>query len=396
MSRGAIFILPTTISGALGPSAAWVSTAGWAAAARRELGQSWIITPDGLADEASVRRAAARPDIEVSSRWTQRLPVMAKTAVKDMRQFKRGRSFHVEPTGPWDNCDLAFVWQRHELFHKAGSNLAKAHGVPSVTFVPAPIIWESRQWGVKRPGWGRLLESVGERAMLNGVDVVACGSDAVAAELVRFGVKPSQVLVTPTGVDIEQFRPDIDGQEIRRQLGIEPDQLVVGWTGSFRRFHNLPLAIEAMAQIPEAVLLLVGDGPERPSILKLAEERGVRLISPGAIHHQQLPQYVAAMDIALVLGRDDQSFHYSPLKLAEFLAAGKPTNAPAVKQLNQRLDDGVNARLIPPGCLDQLVGAIREFRDSELRAEIGQNARKTAVSSWSWDNQIRQILAILN
>jgi glycosyltransferase involved in cell wall biosynthesis len=397
-TRGAIFVLPVTTNGQQGPVAAWMSTAGWAGAGRRVLGASWITTPHGVVDPAGAARRGSAPTLATGeiSPWKRRVPTVAKTAVKDFRQWRRARSFRVDRIGPWDGHDVAFVWQRHELFHDAGLDLALTLGVPSVLFVPAPLVWEAREWGVTRPGWTRAVERRGEQRALRRASLVAAGTDRVAEELDRLGVPEHRILVTPTGVDVEAFAPGVAGEPVRDLLGLR-DRFVVGWVGSFRRFHALDQAIAAIAGLERTTLLLVGDGPERSRIETLARTAGVDVVCTGTVAHAHLPQYLAAMDVAVVVSAPTQEFHYSPLKLAEYLAAGKPVVAPAVRQIAQRLTDGADAVLVPPGDARALRDALRELRDDDARREgIGRAARATAEREWSWDHQIRRVLDTLD
>ncbi|MFM7224488.1 MAG: glycosyltransferase, partial [Actinomycetota bacterium] len=210
MRRGAILVLPTVTAGQQGPVAAWVSTAGWAGAFARRLGESWIVTPEGPVTAAEARRRASLPALGTTAVRHRRVPTVVKTAVKDLRDHRRATAFRVPTIGPWSEDDVAFVWQRHELFHAAGIELAAALGVPSVVFVPAPLVWQARQWGVRRPGWSRWAETVGEARPLRRADLVACGTDAVAEQVARLGVVESRLVVTPTGAD-----PESRGEEER-------------------------------------------------------------------------------------------------------------------------------------------------------------------------------------
>ena len=86
--------------------------------------------------------------IAAGAAWRQRIPVVAKTAVKDVREWARAKAFRIDAS-TWRDHDVAFVWQRHELFQTVGPRLAAALGVPSVLFVPAPLMWQAGQWGVR-------------------------------------------------------------------------------------------------------------------------------------------------------------------------------------------------------------------------------------------------------
>jgi glycosyltransferase involved in cell wall biosynthesis len=394
-ARGAILVLPTPTAGQQGPVAAWVSTAGWASSLRRLLGEVWIVTPHGVLSADELRRRAS--DVALASdggpRWQRRVPIVAKTAIKDAREWARARSFRIDPSGPWRDRDIACVWQRHELFQTAGPRLARALGVPSVVFVPAPLMWQAQQWGVRRPGWGRWIERAGEQNPLRSADVVACGSATVAEQVARMGVTESRIVVTPTGSDPDLFRARPDRDAMRAHLGLE-GRFVVGWIGSFRRFHALEQAVDAVASLEDATLLLVGDGPERPRIERLARDRRVQLACTGTVPHDEIPAHLAAMDVALVLAGTDAPFHYSPLKLAEYLASGLAVIAPRAGELPAQLRDGVDAVLVSPGDTDELATALRRLQqDPGERERLGEAARATAADRWSWDRSVERVLA---
>jgi glycosyltransferase involved in cell wall biosynthesis len=103
------------------------------------------------------------------------------------------------------------------------------------------------------------------------------------------------------------------------------------------------------------------------------------------------------MDVALVMAEPDSAFHYSPLKLAEYLAAGLPVIAPRVAQCTERLRDGVDALLVTPGDANALKEALEYLRDDPTkRTALGRRARAAAEDRWSWDQQVRSVLAALD
>ena len=397
MPRGAIFVVSETAAGRRGPVASLVSVAGWAGAARHVLGESWIVTPHGVVDPAKARKQASSPELRSGTMpsWRRWVPTEATTAVKDVQGWRRARRYRIDGAGPWRGADVAFVWQRHEMFQDAGLRLARSLGLPSVLFVPATLVWQAEQWGVRRPGWARLVERVGEAQALRSADVVACGTEAVAEQAARIGAPAERIVITPTGVDLEVFAKVGDSAVRRRELGLE-HRFVVGWLGSFRRFHAIEQAVEAVEGVDDASLLMVGDGPERPRIEQLARDRGVHAVFTGTVDHDDLPELLAVMDAALVLAPIGTAFHYSPLKLAEYLAAGVPVIAPAVGQLSERLTDGVDALLVPPHDRAALGAALIQLRDDpELADRIGRAGLATAKANWSWDHQVRRVLEAL-
>jgi glycosyltransferase involved in cell wall biosynthesis len=299
----------------------------------------------------------------------------------------------------FDGIAPAFVWSHHELFQTTGVSLARRLSVPLVQFVDAPQVWEARRWGVRRLGWGGVLERVGERPQLRAADVVACVSDEVAAVVVEMGVPRQQIVVTPVGVDLQRFGPHASRQNMRRRLGLQ-NRFVIGWVGSFRPFHSLHLALEATKRlqesVPEAALLLVGDGQERRRTQALADEMRVHAVFTGTIPYEQVAGHVAAMDVAVILGAGGQAFHYSPLKLREYMASARPVVAMRAGEVGRILRDGVDGLLVQPGDASALARAIRLLYDRpDLRHRIGAAARERAVAEWSWDAQLRRVTEVL-
>ena len=102
------------------------------------------------------------------------------------------------------------------------------------------------------------------------------------------------------------------------------------------------------------------------------------------------------MDVAVVLAGRNDVFHYSPLKLAEYLAAGRAVVAPDVPQISARLTSGVDAVLVPPGDTQALAGAIAQLHDEpELRRAIARGGHEAALDRFSWDGVVRRIVAKL-
>ena len=363
----------------------WLAVAGWAAAGREIWGRSWLFTPEGVLTPEEARALASRPtgSANAPSFWRRFVPRVLARFARDM------------PHGAWERANLAFVWQRHDLFQRAGHDLARRLGVPLVLCVDAPVVWEARRWGVRRPGWGRLLERVGEDPLLRAADLVACISEEVAEEVARRGVSSERILVTPNGVDIHLFNPDVSGSAVRKRYSLG-DAFVLGWIGSFHKFHGLDLAIEVAAELreelPELRLLLVGDGLDRARIEAQVRRLNLRnVVFTGTVDHSDIPSHIAAMDVPLVLCPADDAFHYSPLKLREYMACGRPVIAPRIGELRDFISDGEDGLLVEPGDVLSLVAAIRRLCDNpDLRASMGVAARSKMVRDGSWERQVQR------
>ena len=297
--------------------------------------------------------------------------------------------------------DVDLVWQHHELFHTAGSAVAAHFDAPRVEYVHAPIVWEARRWGVARRGSGPLLVRAGELPALRSADLVACVTDEVATELERMGVERDRIIVSPMGIDPERFDPS----------GIADDDLtpfddlgdfVVGWVGSMRRFHSIDLALDAVRLARRKGLriglVIAGDGQDRPRIEALVKEMAltdaVRLL--GQISNDDVPALLASVDAAVITAGAAQEFHYSPLKLREYLAMARPVAVPATGEITRLLDDGETAMLYEPGDSEGLAaGLVRLASDAELRERVGAAGRALVMRTGTWDILVADALARL-
>lgn len=398
-SRGVVLVMPRRSTEWAGAAAVWITASGWASAARRRVGQAWVATPDGVATPEETLGFMRNPPILSRPRMASHVPMVARTGIKDLMRARAAWGYRdVGERSEWSNAELKFVWQHHDLFHNAGHPLAQRRQCPLVTFVHSAQVSEARAWGVRRPGWGRLLEHVAERPQLLTSDVIACVSDEVAAEVVRIGADEHRVLISPMAVDADQFSPVVSGEVVRRRFGLE-GRFVVGWTGSFRRFHALEVAIEAFAKVyreaRDSRLLLVGDGFERQNIERLAISLGLdgAVVFTGGVPHGELPEYIAAMDVTIVTARAGQAFHYSPLKMREYLASQRAVVAPRIGDVSRTVTDNVDALLYEPGDVNGLAERILLLHDAPgLRARIGSAGRHLMSATGTWDAQLETLL----
>ena len=89
----------------------------------------------------------------------------------------------------------------------------------------------------------------------------------------------------------------------------------------------------------------------------------------------------------------DQAFHYSPLKLREYLAMALPAVAADVGEIGRVLEDGHSGLLYQPGDAAGLASGLRRLaEDDELRARIGDAGRQRVLESWTWDEITQRCL----
>lgn len=207
-----------------------------------------------------------------------------------------------------------------------------------------------------------------------------------------------KILVVPNGVDCEQFRPSIPS--IRDRLSIPEEVFLIGFTGNFAPWHRIDMLIEAMIELPSDIwLILVGVGPkgimQRLEMYVRKAKLSDRVHFAGAVPFSDMPQYVACFDVA-VMPQDKAEPHRSPIKLYEYMAAGKPIVGASVGQIPEVIKDGSNGLLYDSNSVGDLIEKILLVkRDLNLRGKLGNQARTDAISKHSWQNRVAVILSYL-
>ena len=389
---GALFVLPPPAC--LRAKATWIVARNWVLGARARFGRAHVLTPEGkLTDDRLLDVINSRsPSVPVRHGLRRTVPQAARTLIRDAETWWRRNRYETgHPETVVVKTDLRFVWQHHSLFFRMGEQCARQLGAPLVQFVEALQVWESRRWGVKRPGWSNVLQSRGELPQLRAADVVACVSTDVADAVRCLGIPESRIVVTPNVADPSRFFPG-DGTGARRSLGFAPDALVIGWIGSFRPFHGLEELVDAFSTLARdharARLLLIGDGQQRARVEEMIGSLGMRerVRLTGELPYDEVPAMIRAMDVAVISSRsgDLAKYHYSPLKLREYLGCGVPVLAPAVGEIAR--DFCTSAGVLTYPCGDR-VAMVRELArlllDPSLRTSMASHLRPRTSSNAS-------------
>ncbi len=240
----------------------------------------------------------------------------------------------------------------------------------------------------------RLLERLLARTSTKLIAV----SPQVRDDLVSLGVAPSdRFQVVRLGIEFAD-RVDLqDGHraERRRQLGIGPDQFVVGWTGRMvdikRTEHVLLAFTELRAVGVDARLFLVGDGPERVRLERRAHELGIAEQTHFVGFQRDVAPYYEAIDVLLLPSANEGT----PVSAIEALAAGRPVVATRVGGVPDVVRHGEDGLLAEPDSIGALTAALTRFaEDPELRERMGAAGRERVLSRYPLDRLIDETDAL--
>jgi glycosyltransferase involved in cell wall biosynthesis len=199
-----------------------------------------------------------------------------------------------------------------------------------------------------------------------------------------YGLPDARIRVIHPGHDVGRFaEPGVDARmTLRAALDIDQRAPVVALIGRLLSVQKgQELLIRAMPEIlrqcPDAVLLVVGDGPDQAVIDALAHElgleRAVRLLG----HRDDIPEVLAATDVLVLPSLCEEAF---PLTALEGLAAGRPVVAFAVGGLREIVSDGATGLLVAKGDVSGFIDAIlRLVRNPGLASRLGRAGSQFAA-----------------
>jgi glycosyltransferase involved in cell wall biosynthesis len=396
---GILFSIPVHGGRASAIDPVWVQAAGLAEGFGRALGSVTILCPGGYVTPESVRQRVLRrsdegPTTDSRIRW---VPKTLRVGAGDLRAWWRAREMRDLARRATDG-PFALVVHFHRRFQDSGVEAARRLGIPLVIVVEALEVREEASWGVTRPGWGKAVEWFGEARLLRRGDLLLPLTRLVDMQLGQIGIPQDRRVIVPTGADLSSFRPGPPDGDLKRKHGLDAP-FVVGWVGGFRPFHGLE-AIPEIARgirraIPGALLCLIGTGPLRDHVARATRgmEDIVRLVGP--VPHHEVPGWMRLFDAALLLSGPGP-FHYSPLKLHEYMASGLPTVAAQVGDVPSVISSGRNGLLVPPQDPASVVQSLALLAsDPALRTQMGFEARRTAERELSWDARVRTIVDAL-
>ncbi len=204
------------------------------------------------------------------------------------------------------------------------------------------------------------------------------------------GFPAAKVHVIPNGVDTDRFRLRPPSDALRTELRIAPTDRVVAIVAALRPEKNHAMLLRAISQVRQSIesvkLLVVGDGPERAGIERLATELGiadsVRMLgNRGDVH-----EVLALADVFAL----SSHMEANPVSILEALACEKPVVAPRVGSIAETVRDGETGWLVDPGDVDGMAGRIAAMLgDEESRLRMGVAGRKLVVADWSLDRMVR-------
>lgn len=312
----------------------------------------------------------------------------------------------------------AYIYERLCLGNMSGAQLSRDLGIPYLVEYNGSELSMRRSFGDGTYAHTELFELIEEAAFAQAA-VISVVSRPIADSLVARGVDPAKILVNPNGADPETYRPaSVDERDVvRRELGLSPEAVVVGFTGTFGGWHGTEVLAQAIPEVisrrPEAAFLLIGDGPGRALVMGTVETHQLetRVVMPGRVAHTEGARLLRACDVFVSPHAShmvDSPFFGSPTKLFEYMAMGRAIVASDLEQIGEVLRpalsvrqlkekglhvDGERAVLCAPGDVADLTDALSSLvARPDVADQLGRNARHALLQEYTWAEHVRRLL----
>ncbi|MFD6262542.1 glycosyltransferase family 4 protein [Micromonospora chalcea] len=305
------------------------------------------------------------------------------------------------------------------LIARRAARLARAYDCDTVWFgAAAPLgllaTGLRRRAGIRRAvalthghevGWAALP---GARAALRrigrGVDVTTYLGEYTRTRLARVLDGLTELRRLAPGVDVETYHPDVDGTEVRKRLGLADRPVVVCVSrlvprkGQDMLIRALP---EIRRRVPGAALLVVGGGPYRSTLEKLARQAGLEhdVVFTGSVPSDALPAHYAAGDVyAMPCRTRNRGLDVEGLGIVylEAGATGLPVVAGDSGGAPDAVRDGETGYVVSGRDVAQLADRVATLlADRDLARQFGAAGRAWVEREWRWETQAQRMAALL-
>ncbi|MFH1143179.1 MAG: glycosyltransferase family 4 protein [Candidatus Eisenbacteria bacterium] len=246
--------------------------------------------------------------------------------------------------------------------------------------------------------YGNFMERIGFRVPVEAMILTNDGSPVLKV-LERLAVDLRPVHFLRNGLALDLFLPGPRPKELLARLDLQEDAFVLLTATRLHSEKRLDRALHALAQlrreVPQAVAVLVGEGPEKEALRRLARELGVAdaVRFPGAVLNADLPPWYRLADVVLsLLDRTNAS---NPV--FEAMACERCVVALDVGSTAEVVRGGVTGVLLPPGRLEELPLVLAELaRDPGRRQELGRRGREAVAQLCGrWEDRLSREVRII-
>jgi phosphatidyl-myo-inositol dimannoside synthase len=232
-----------------------------------------------------------------------------------------------------------------------------------------------------------------------GADAVVANAEFARQSLLRIGVPESHIVKITPGVDMDRFSPRPAREDLVEKWNLKGKKIVLTVARLVsRKGHDLVLRAMARLtrELPDAVYLIVGRGPEEQRLQKLAAELGIMesVRFAGHVPEELLPDCYSLCDVFAMLNREqaDGDLEGFGMVFLEANAAGKPVIGGRSGGTADAILEGKTGFRVDASDLDELTARLRMLlTDANLRCELGRAGRDRVEREFQWRDRARKL-----
>ena len=230
-------------------------------------------------------------------------------------------------------------------------------------------------------------------------------SRGLADIYIKEGLSEEKLIVAHNGVDLERFETGKSPSRLREELGLPQAVKIVCYCGNTYSGRGIELLVDAASKFKDLVFLVVGGLDEdNNKYIRMANERSINnLLIQGFVPHTEVPKYLKASDVLVIPYSSNMTIRggikavefTSPIKLFEYMAAGKPIISSALPTIIEILEDGETASLFEPdnfGSFCEKLDLV--LNNSNYSKTLSENA-SSKVLDYTWEARVEKILESL-
>jgi phosphatidylinositol alpha-1,6-mannosyltransferase len=232
-----------------------------------------------------------------------------------------------------------------------------------------------------------------------GADAVVANAEFARKGLLRIGVPESRIVKITPGVDLDRFSPRPAREDLIEKWNLKGKKVVLTVARLVsRKGHDLVLrAIARLTrELPDAVYLIVGRGPEEQRLQKLAAELGIMdaVRFAGHVPEELLPDCYNLCDVFAMLNREEANGDLEGFGMVflEANATGKPVIGGRSGGTADAIVEGKTGFRVDASQLDELTATLRMLlTDTNLRCQLGNAGRDRVQREFQWRDRARML-----